>query len=289
MTAPEILDVTSGPVIVWYRLALAVRCVDGRTGSAISGAADAAGDGRAIGDVAGTTDLGRRRRHLAVRTIGRLHGSCCGWRFVGDRWLPRRLAVRLPDRAAGRCLDAIPPGPVLTADQRSVEAWLFPGPAYPVPAGATGARLRISRLGQPVPWPRLQLFGPGGVPAGWAHGDEHGDVLVLVTGTGTIPPPAPPTFTIAVRVHLPDPARPPGVGPPDPFAVPETAEPLRTDDPLAALVAERVTPPAGPALPEGLDPDAAHGTSVPAGYVTTAQDYPVPLTTGRMTAGSIQI
>jgi hypothetical protein len=289
MTAPEILELTSGPAIVWYRLALAVRCVDGRTGSAISSALVIRREldkpsGRSLEPLtwAGAGATLQYGPSVGSRVVLRLE-------VVGDRWLPRRLAMRLPDRVRAAAVDAIPPGPVLTADQRSVEAWLFPGPAYPVPAGATGARLRISRLGQPVPWPRLQLFGPGGVPAGWAHGDEHGDVLVLVTGTGTIPPPAPPTFTIAVRVHLPDPARPPGVGPPDPFAVPETAEPLRTDDPLAALVAERVTPPAGPALPEGLDPDAAHGTSVPAGYVTTAQDYPVPLTTGRMTAGSIQI
>jgi hypothetical protein len=289
MTAPEILQLASGPATVWHRLALAVRCVDGRTGSAIPS------------PLLIRRELdrpsGRSLEPLTLANAGATlrFGPSVGSRVVlrleapGGRWLPRRLAMRLPDRVRAVVVDAVPPGPVLTAAQRSVEAWLFPGPAHSVPAGTTGARLQISRLGQPVPWPRLQLFGPGGVPAGWAHGDQHGEVLVLVTGTGTIPPPAPATFTIAVRVHLPDPARPADAGPPDPFAVPETAEPLRTDDPLAGLVAERVTPPAGPALPEGLDPDAAHGTSVPAGYVTAAQDHPVPLTTGRMTAGSIQI
>src|SRR5829696_1608052 len=197
----------------------------------------------------------RARRSLAVAAPLVRTGTGCTLRYgasVGARvvvriedprrrWLPRRLAVRPPDRARAEASEADPPGVYLGAADRTVEAWLYPGPAYPIPAGSTGARLRVLRQGAPVAWPRLEVFAPGGVPAGWAHGDEHGDVLVLASTTGTIPPPAPATFPVAVRVHHPDPARPAGQGPPDPFQVPDTPEASRPGDRLSSLVAERVT------------------------------------------------
>ncbi|HWC41335.1 MAG TPA: hypothetical protein VHK02_05050 [Actinomycetota bacterium] len=279
MTA-ERIEVEAGPVSVWHRLALGVRCLDARTGAPVPV------------PVLVRRELGGPSLSLEplVRTgtgCTLRYGASVGSRVVlriedpRRRWLPRRLAVRPPARGRAEASEAIPPGVYLGAADRTVEAWLYPGPAYPLPAGSTGARLRVLRRGAPVAWPRLEVFEPGGVPAGWAHGDEHGDVLVLTSTTGTIPPPAPATFPVVVRVHHPDPARPTGQGPPDPFQVPDTPEAPRPGDRLSTLVAERVTPPAGPTLPEGLDLDAAHGTGVPPGYVTAA-DVVVPLTTGQV-------
>jgi hypothetical protein len=284
----EIIEVEAGPVAVWHRLALAVRCLDARTGAPVPVPLLVR---REVGGP--SPSLRPLTRNGSGFTLG--YGAPVGSRVLlriedpRRRWLPRRLAARPPARPRAEASDADPPGVFLGAADRTVEAWLYPGPAYPIPAGSTGARLRVLRQGVPVAWPRLEVFGPGGVPAGWAHGDEHGDVLVLTSTTGTIPPPAPATFAVAVRVHLPDPARPAGQGPPDPFQVPDTPEAPRPGDRLNSLVAERVTPPAGPTLPEGLDLDAAHGTAVPPGYVTPAGDVVVPLTTGRVLTVPISV
>jgi hypothetical protein len=283
----EIVEVAAGIVTVWHRLALAVRCLDARTrepvGAALLVRREIGGSSPSLRPLtrSGGAYVLSFNDSVGTRVVVRLEDP-------RRRWLPRRVAVRPPARARTAASEADPPGLFLRATDRAVDAWMYPGPAYPAPAGSTGARLRILNNGAPVAWPRLQVFGPGGVPAGWAHGDEHGDVLLLVSATGTIPPPPPATFPVAVRVHLPDPARPAGDGPPDPFAVPDRPETSRPDDPLNGLVAERVTPPAGPALPEGLDVEAAHGSAVPAGYVTAGVDVVVPMTTGRI-AGTVRI
>ena len=71
--------------------------------------------------------------------------------------------------------------------------------------------------------------------------------------------------------------------------MPDAPEVPRPRDPLNSLVAERITPPAGPALPEGLDAEAAHGTAVPPGYVTAASDVVVELTTGQVITVPISV
>jgi hypothetical protein len=257
---------------VWHRLAVAVRCFDARTGAPVP-----------VPLLVRREIFGPRPELRELTMLGPAakltYTASVGTRVVlriedpRRRWLPRRLALRPPSRA--RATGAV----YLPAAARALDAYLFPGPAHPLPSRATGARVRVTRQGEPVPWPRLEVFGPGGVRAGWIHGDAHGDALILIEGTGTIAPPAPATFPIAVRVHVPDPA---GPGPLDPFLVPDQPEPPRPGDPLNSLVAERLTPPAGPALPEGLDPDVARGVVVPPGYVTAGPDVVVPLTTGRV-------
>ena len=280
MTAPDVFDAPAGRVTAWHRLAVAVRCVDARTGAPVTGPLlvrrEVFGPRPAL---PGLTVVGS----AATLTYAASVGSRVVLRIEDPRrwWLPRRLALRPPDRARAAAAEADPPGVYLPAAGRALEVVLFPGPAHPLPSRATGVRARVTRQGVPVAWPRLEVFGPGGVRAGWAGGDEHGDVLILVQGTGTIAPPAPATFPIAVRVHVPDPA---GPGPLDPFLVPDQPEPPRPGDPLNSLVAERLTPPAGPSLPEGLDPDVARGVGRPPGYVTAGPDVVVPLTTGRVDA-----
>jgi hypothetical protein len=272
MTAPDVFDTAAGRVTAWHRLAVAVRCFDARTGAPVPVPLlirrEVFGPRPALPQL---TVVGS----AATLTYAASVGSRVVLRIEDPRrwWLPRRLALRPPDRA--RAVAAV----YLPAARRALDAFLFPGPAHPLPSRCTGARVRVTRQGRPVAWPRLEVFGPGGVPAGWSYGDEHGDVLVLVTGTGNIAPPAPATFPVVLRAHVPDPA---GPGPLDPFATPDQPEQLRPDDPLNSLVAERLTPPGGPTLPEGLDPDVARGIRVPPGYVTAGPDVVIPLTTGRV-------
>jgi hypothetical protein len=284
MNGQDVFELETGRVTAWHRVAVAIRCVDARTRAPVSvpllvrreifGPRPALRELIVVGSAATLT----YDASVGSRVILRIEDP-------RRRWLPRRLALRPPARTRAEAAEDDPPGTYLSAAARAVDAFVFPGPAHPLPSGSTGARVRVTRQGQPVAWPRLQVFAPGGVRAGWSHGDEHGDALVLVEGTGNIPPPAPATFAVAVRVHVPDPA---GQGPPDPFAVPDRPEQPRPGDPLDSLVAERLTPPAGPTLPEGLDPTVARGTRVPPGYITSGTDVVIPLTTGRVN-GTVHI
>ncbi len=161
--------------------------------------------------------------------------------------------------------DARPPtASYVRADARLLLPWLLPGPAYPVPQGITGLRFRVTQAGGPVRWPRVDAFGPGGVPLGWAHGDEHGQVLLLIDAVGVLPFPAPSRLDIALRTHAPD---PPGAPP---------------ADPLADLAAEPVDRSTSPPRPQDLDNAVLRGTARPAGYRTGAADTLRTLTVGQV-------
>ena len=183
------------------------------------------------------------------------------------RWVPRRFVIPLWTAAEVEATDAVPPpasGPI-PAESRLLLPWLLPGPAYPVTPGATGVQLRIIRDGVPVRWARVEVFGTGGHRIAWAHGDEHGQALLILAGTGAIPPPAPATFDVAIRVHAPDP------GAVDPR------------DPLADLAVEPVTRSSAPPTAQDLDNDLLRGITPPSGY-RRSPDVVVTLTVGKVIA-----
>jgi hypothetical protein len=102
-----------------------------------------------------------------------------------ERIVPRRLRVPLvslgvPEKVA--VLDALPVG------QRSRAPSLHPGAAYPISDRVTGLRGRVvvSDSGVPpklvpVRWARIEARLPtGGPPVAWAHGDHHGEFLLVL-------------------------------------------------------------------------------------------------------------
>ncbi|KOU25692.1 hypothetical protein ADK52_11745 [Streptomyces sp. WM6372] len=272
------IAVEAGPVDVLHRLALAVRPLDARSRAA-------AGPGLRVGYESGPVP-GRRddpvrplEGHGATGFVLR-HATAGGLPAavtvrVDDparRWIPRRFRIPLWTRAELSGADERPPtAPHVPAASRLLIPWLLPGPAYPVPPGTTGLRLRVVRpdaAATPVRWPRVDAFGPGGVPLGWAHGDEYGQVLLLIDGVGVLPYPAPSRFAVALRTHAPD----PGAGAPgDPPA-----------DLFADLVAEPILRSANPPRPQDLDNAVLRGTARPAGYRTSAADTVRALTVGQV-------
>ncbi|MFI5668231.1 hypothetical protein [Streptomyces sp. NPDC051704] len=272
------ITVEAGPVDVLHRLALAVRPLDARSRAA-------AGPGLRVG-CEGEPVPGRGQRrpqdllrplegHGATGFVLR-HTTAGGLPAAvtvrvedpARRWIPRRFTVPLWTRAEVSGADERPPtAPHVRADARLLVPWLLPGPAYPVPQGTTGLRLRVVRPdadATPVRWPRVDAFGPGGVPLGWAHGDEHGQVLLLIDGAGVLPYPPPSRFAVALRTHAPD---------------PPTGAPA---DPPADLVAEPVERSANPPRPQDLDNAVLRGTARPAGYRTAAADTVRSLIVGQV-------
>ncbi|MFK0044404.1 hypothetical protein ACIQU4_09910 [Streptomyces sp. NPDC090741] len=272
------ITVEAGPVDVLHRLALAVRPLDARSRAA-------AGPGLRVGCESSPLPGRRQRRpddlvrslegHGATGFVLR-HATAGGLPAavtvrVDDparRWIPRRFSIPLWTRAELSGADERPPtAPHVPATARLLIPWLLPGPAYPVPRGTTGLRLRVVRpdaAATPVRWPRVDAFGPGGVPLGWAHGDEHGQVLLLIDGVGVLPYPAPSRFPVALRTHAPEPL------------VDAPA------DPRADLVAEPIARSANPPRPQDLDNAVLRGTARPAGYRTCAADTVRALTVGQV-------
>ena len=185
------------------------------------------------------------------------------------RFVPRRVRVPIWSLDEVRGVDDDPSaGPAVPALSRTVRPWLLPGAAYPFPGGSTGARLRVVRGGTPVRWPRVEVFGGGGARLGWGHGDEHGQVLVVVDSLGSGMPSGP--VPVALRVHVPT------VAPPGPPSADAAADPLRD------LLPE--TLPRQPTTPGAFTDDTTIGVAVPSGYVTASADVVRSLVPGRVTA-----
>jgi hypothetical protein len=169
------------------------------------------------------------------------------------RWVPRRLDAEIWTADDVRASDRpTAPGPYRSAASRLIRPWLLPGSGYPIPAGATGLRLRVTRAGQPVPWVRVHVLDAAATALiGWAHGDDRGEVLLLLDGLGPDFPPGDSAGNVTLRVHRPGPAGPP-----------PGRDPLRG---LAIEPLDRVIVPAGGRPP--VD-DILRGLAVPAGYLT---------------------
>ncbi|MER7461292.1 hypothetical protein [Streptomyces sp. NPDC097981] len=271
------ITVEAGVVDVLHRLALAVRPLDARSRAAAGPGLRVGFENRPVpGRRQGGEDLVRSLEGHGATGFVLRHETAGGLPAavtvrVDDparRWIPRRFSVPLWTRAEVSGSDDRPPtAPHVRADARLLVPWLLPGPGYPVPQGTTGLRFRVIRpdtAGTPVRWPRVDAFGPGGVPLGWAHGDEHGQVLLLIDGVGVLPYPAPSRFAVALRTHAPDPLAD------------------RQADPLADLVAEPIVRSANPPRPQDLDNEVLRGTARPAGYRTAVADTVRTLTVGQV-------
>jgi hypothetical protein len=121
--------------------------------------------------------------------------------------------------------------------------------------------------GAGVRWVRVEAFAAGGRRVGWAHGDEHGEVLLIVGDPGGVQLPPPARLDLAIRVHWPDPAQQP---PTDPL------------DPMADLAVEPIARSAAPPLPSDLDNDTLRGIARPPGYLTVATDVVVTVPVGEV-------
>ncbi|MEU9078188.1 hypothetical protein [Kitasatospora sp. NPDC048538] len=267
--AAATIEVDAGPVAVRHRLALAVRPLDARTTAPAAGLRvgyEAPHPGGAVRPLENHGASGWVLRHGP----GGIRGRSVLLRLddPARRLVPRRLRVPLwaLDELTGAD-DRPPTAGYVPAASRLLRPWLLPGAAYPVTGGLTGLRLRVTLGGRPVRWPRVEAFGAGGVRIGWAHGDQFGQVLLLVDGIGGLPHPPPSALDVALRTAVPDPAHPPPVDP---------------RDPLADLVVEEVARSHAPPAPGDLDNPVLRGVAAPPGYRTATRDAVRSLTVGRV-------
>jgi hypothetical protein len=176
------------------------------------------------------------------------------------RYTPRRFEVQLWTLVDVEAVDRpAPAGGVVPGDSRLLRPWLLPGAAYPASRTATGVRGRVATpAGVPVPWPRIEALGPGNLTVGRAHGDERGEFLLLITGTGTLAPPPPARLTVRLVVHGPAAAAP---GAPPIELVPRSS---------------------APTVPGDLDNPLLRGETVPDGYQESAARPPLSVPVGRI-------
>jgi hypothetical protein len=150
-------------------------------------------------------------------------------------YVPRRLLITMPNpMGAGRV----------------IRPALYPGAAYGPPAGAVGMRGRIERGGEPLRWARVEARrAVDDLRVGHAHGDEHGEFLLLLD----------PSASRGADLVLPLEVRVTVFGPgtaPDPDDFPDAEA-----DPFWDMPVEPVTlMPAGEAVLSGRE--------LPAGYVS---------------------
>jgi hypothetical protein len=244
------------PVEYPHRLALGVEVVDTVTGARVEGPLvvrrePVTGDGRGerpgvrpfLGDTGGRFKLLYHRSVggvVALRTLDRQR-----------RYVPRRFAVGVRPEADVTAAEAEPPGAYVMVASRTLRPWLFPGSAYPV-AGATGIRGRVLRGGRPARWARITAVHSGAI-LGRAHGDEHGEFLLLLLSGAEFPTPVPRTIDVELVVRT---------GPP--------ATDLPAGDPLADLPVEAFPVPVHP--PDPADP-RLRGFVPPPGYLTAAHPW----------------
>jgi hypothetical protein len=254
-----VIDTAIGPANVLHRLALGVECLDAVTGRLVCTSVLV---GREM------DPLLLPRMHDPEWPCFSLPGKGVGRSYLrfdhtipvhiplrlrlvdpSRRFVPRRLELPLWTLAEILAAEAAPP--VVPAASRILRPWLWPGSAALLPSGMTVIRGTIRTGAAPVRWARLTAVRHGDVTVGHGHADERGEFTVVITDTGSLPPPAPSTIDIDLQIIAPDPAAPPPVDPLDRYA---------------DLVAEPVARPSNPPQPAELDNPILRGTATPAGY-----------------------
>lgn len=121
-------------------------------------------------------------RHVVTYESGR--GTQLDIRVLdkSERIVPRRVRVPLVNLGNPESLDVLDATP---APRRSRLPAFFPGAAYDVSERSTGLRGRVvlSDGGKlvPVRWARVEArLVVGGPPVAWAHGDQHGEFLLIL-------------------------------------------------------------------------------------------------------------
>jgi hypothetical protein len=250
----DILETSIGPAVVQHRLALAVDCRD------------------ALSDRPTSTSVGVRYRRIPtpsnpdpqwrpLRGSGRAQVTL-RHRIPDDpaRPLPQlQLVVDDPSRRyVPRRFTVTPwtyaevkePAPYVEAQARLVRIWLRPGSVYAFPRTSTVIRGRVTRVGVPVRWARIEGTTPTSV-AGWAHADERGEFVLPIVDPGYDPIRDYPRDLVVTLVVV-------AAADPDP--------PDRRDR-AADLLSEVIPRSSNPPLPAELDNDMLRGAAVPPGYV----------------------
>lgn len=205
----------------------------------------------------------RATRHATSRYTMRYDGELNAFLDVrvldaSERIVPRRLRIPLAPLGLPNDLAVLDQTP---ASQRTRQPSFFPGATYDVSDRVTGLRGRVvvsdggmPAKRRPVRWPRIEArLSNGGPIIAWAHGDQHGEFL-LVLPPESIAQPAvqlPATLTLDVTAH--GRRMLPGVVPP---VLVRQADPM-WDLPLEVLAAPNVAPSA-----DGV----ASGRAIPADY-----------------------
>lgn len=250
------IETTVGTADVLHRLALAVETVDAVTRRPTRARACrevlAPLRGPAGDPSWRCLDLETNGRGRSVLRHGPRTPAEVTLRFVDPtrRFVARRFRVPLWTATEVAAADARPPsGHYIPVRSRLLRPWLLPGSAYPLTGGTTAVRGHITRGGQPVRWARIAARGPGNVFIGWAHGDERGEFLLIVTHTGLLPPPAPSSMEIDLVVS----------------AAPQL--PATDGERYGDLVVEAVSRSAVPPNASDVDNDVLRGVARPAGHV----------------------
>lgn len=174
--------------------------------------------------------------------------------------LPQNLTVRIVDpsrRHVARRLEITPwpysqisaplPANAIAIASRTLQVWLHPGAAYPLPSGGTTIRGRVLRQGQAVPWARLTAVGITGASLGTAHGDDRGEFLLRLTEVAQNPVQSTVTVRLLVRG-------------------PTATSPLSPVEPI--------TRPANPPAAGDLDNAVLRGLAPPGGHVLSLPPSP---------------
>lgn len=175
-----------------------------------------------------------------------------------QRIVPRRLRIPLADLGTPESLevlDALPPG------RRSRSPVFFPGANYDVAERSTGLRGRvvISDGGTParripVRWPRVEVRRTtGGGPVAWAHGNQHGEFLLILPPEAIAMPAVEIPRTLQLTVTAFGRRSIPANAPP---------ELVRKADPLWDIPLEEIGP---PNIAPNVDTTAL-GRAIPADY-----------------------
>jgi len=121
------------------------------------------------------------------------------------RFVPRRFRIALWTKLELESADptpgAGPTGPYVPMASRLLRPFLFPGAMYTAPRGTTAIRGRVvTTQGKEVRWPRVIAKNAGDEAVGIAHGDEHGEFLLIITDLGTMPALVTETFEVDLEI-----------------------------------------------------------------------------------------
>jgi len=252
-----VIETTVGAVDVWHRLALAVECRDPLTDRLV------------------LTQLraGYERPRSPFVPVPVPSYPCIAFDAAGparftlrhDVPLPSTIQVRIDDpsrRFVARRLriplwpenrvDGGGARPFIPTDHRLLRVWLWPGAAAALSPGSTVIRGRVRRGGKPARWARVTATGATQSIAGYAHADDRGEFVLVVTDPGQHP------LGSTIPVDLTIKAR-------------KVPVPVDADDALADLTVENVPRSPSPPAPAALDSPRLRGLAPPPGYVANAK------------------
>lgn len=182
---------------------------------------------------------------------------------VRRRYVPRRLVVPFPTLADVLAEEQSGHRP----ESRGRTFRVFPGAAFRTEGSSTGIRGRVlDGNGVPLRWTRAVATHPvRGTRLGYAHGDDRGEFLLLLTTPSSI---LENSGGLVFQVDVTVLARPAGGPVPSPITQPPES------DPLGDLLPEDVPAPGSP-------DDVSNGATTPGGFTRSVTNS-VTVTLGRL-------